>query len=50
VVTREHIEEALARWTGMPVAAIRQAVSGPEVPTQKPVAKKRARKPRKKSS
>jgi ATP-dependent Clp protease ATP-binding subunit ClpC len=50
VVTREHIEEALARWTGMRVAAIRQAVSSPEVQTQKPAAKKRARKPRKKSS
>jgi ATP-dependent Clp protease ATP-binding subunit ClpC len=36
VVTREHIEEALARWTGMRVAAIRQAVSSPEVQTQKP--------------
>ncbi|HEV8183659.1 MAG TPA: hypothetical protein VGQ61_14870, partial [Candidatus Angelobacter sp.] len=50
VVTREHIEEALARWTGMSVAAIRQAASGPEIQTQKPAAKKRARKPRKKSS
>jgi len=49
VVTREHIEEALARWTGMRVAAIRQAVSGPETQTQKPAAKKRARKSRKKS-
>jgi ATP-dependent Clp protease ATP-binding subunit ClpC len=51
VVTREHIEEALARWTGMPVAAIRQAASDPEIETRKPAtAKKRARKPRKKSS
>jgi len=49
-VTREHIEEALARWTGMPVAAIRQAVSAPEITTQKQGAKKRAKKPKKKSS
>jgi hypothetical protein len=34
----------------MSVAAIRQAASGPEIQTQKPAAKKRARKPRKKSS
>jgi ATP-dependent Clp protease ATP-binding subunit ClpC len=49
-VTREHIEEALARWTGMPVAAIREAASTPEITTQKPGAKKRAKKPKKKSS
>jgi len=50
VVTREHIEEALARWTGMRVAAVRQAALGPEIQTRKAPAKKRARKPRKKSS
>jgi ATP-dependent Clp protease ATP-binding subunit ClpC len=49
-VTREHIEEALARWTGMPVAVIRQAGSGPETATQKQGARKRARKSKKKSS
>ena len=49
-VTREHIEEALARWTGMPVAVIRQAGSGPETATQKQGARKRTRKPKKKSS
>jgi ATP-dependent Clp protease ATP-binding subunit ClpC len=49
-VTREHIEEALARWTGMPLAAIRQAASSPEITTQKQGAKKRAKKPKKKSS
>jgi len=49
-VTREHIEEALARWTGMPVAAIRQAASGPETATQKQGARKRATRPKKKSS
>jgi ATP-dependent Clp protease ATP-binding subunit ClpC len=49
-VTREHIEEALARWTGMPVAAIRQAASSPEITAQKQGAKKRAKKPKKKSS
>lgn len=50
VVTREHIEEALARWTGMPVAAVRQAASSPEITAQKQGAKKRAKKPKKKSS
>lgn len=51
IVTREHIEEALARWTGMSVAAVRQASSGPEMETQKPVAaRKRTTKPRKKKS
>jgi ATP-dependent Clp protease ATP-binding subunit ClpC len=49
-VTREHIEEALARWTGMPLAATRQAASSPEITTQKQGAKKRAKKPKKKSS
>jgi ATP-dependent Clp protease ATP-binding subunit ClpC len=49
-VTREHIDEALARWTGMPVAAIRQAASGTEIATQKQGAKKRAKKPKQKSS
>jgi len=51
VVTREHIEEALARWTGMKVAAVRQAASGPEMETQRPTAaRKRTRKPKKKKS
>jgi ATP-dependent Clp protease ATP-binding subunit ClpC len=49
-VTREHIEEALARWTGMPVAAIRQAASGPETAAQKQGARKRTTKSKKKSS
>jgi ATP-dependent Clp protease ATP-binding subunit ClpC len=49
-VTREHIEEALARWTGMPLAAVRQAASDPETATQKQGARNRARKPKKKSS
>ena len=51
VVTREHIEEALARWTGMSVAAVRQTSLAPEMETQKPAAaRKRARKPKKKKS
>jgi ATP-dependent Clp protease ATP-binding subunit ClpC len=51
VVTREHIEEALARWTGMSVAAIRQAASSPEIEEQKPAAaRKRTRKTKKKKS
>lgn len=51
VVTREHIEEALARWTSMPVAAVRQAASSPEMETQKPAAaRKGTRKPKKKKS
>ena len=50
-VTREHIEEALARWAGMSVAAVRQASQGPEMEMQKPAgARKRARRPKKKSS
>jgi ATP-dependent Clp protease ATP-binding subunit ClpC len=50
VVTREHIEEALARWTGMTVDAVRQAASASETATQKQGARKRARKPKNKSS
>ncbi|HET8891444.1 MAG TPA: Clp protease N-terminal domain-containing protein [Candidatus Angelobacter sp.] len=51
IVTREHIEEALARWTGMSVAAVRQASPGPEMETQKPaVRRKRTRMPKKKKS
>jgi hypothetical protein len=34
----------------MPLAAIRQAASSPEITTQKQGAKKRAKKPKKKSS
>lgn len=34
-VTVEHVEEMLARWTGMPVASIRQASSSPENIAQK---------------
>lgn len=49
-VSREHIEEALARWTGMPVVAIRQAASGRETVTGKQGARKRARTTKKKSS
>lgn len=51
IVTRERIEEALARWTGMSVAAVRQASPVPEMETEKPVAgRKRTRKPKKKKS
>jgi ATP-dependent Clp protease ATP-binding subunit ClpC len=51
IVTREHIEEALARWTEMSVAAVRQAASSPEMETQKPAAaRKRTKKPKKKAS
>jgi len=35
MVTREHIEEVLARWTGMPLAAIREGVSSnPAIETE----------------
>jgi ATP-dependent Clp protease ATP-binding subunit ClpC len=50
LVTREHIEEALARWTGMSVATVRQAASKAEITAQKSGYKKRAKKPKKKSS
>jgi ATP-dependent Clp protease ATP-binding subunit ClpC len=51
IVTREHIEEALSRWTGMTVAAIRQAASTPEIAAQKPAAgRKRTRKSKKHKS
>ena len=51
LVTREHIEEALARWTGMSVAAVRQASPGRETETEKPAAgRKRTRKSKKKKS
>ena len=33
-VTREHVEEVLARWTGVPVASIRQGPSSPHIDTQ----------------
>ncbi|MGZ4871633.1 MAG: AAA family ATPase [Candidatus Angelobacter sp.] len=36
IVTREHIEEALARWTGMPIDAVREASGNPEIEKQKP--------------
>ncbi len=51
-VTVEHIEEVLARWTGMPVAWIRQAPSSPEsvAQKQKPDARVREKKPRKRKS
>jgi len=51
-VTVEHIEEVLARWTGMPVAAIREASSLPEMTEgkQKPDTPARAKKQRKKKS
>jgi ATP-dependent Clp protease ATP-binding subunit ClpC len=52
IVTRGHIEEALARWTGTPVAAIRQKSSNAEIEAQRPVAapKLRAKRPKKKTS
>jgi len=35
MVTKEHVEEVLARWTGMPLAAIREGVSSnPTVETE----------------
>jgi ATP-dependent Clp protease ATP-binding subunit ClpC len=51
-VTVEHIEEVLARWTGMPVAAIREAPSPPEMTEgkQKPDAPRREKGQRKKKS
>ena len=51
IVTREHIEEALARWTGMSVAALRQSSPDPAMETGKPgAARKRTRKPKNKKS
>jgi ATP-dependent Clp protease ATP-binding subunit ClpC len=52
IVTREHIEEALARWTGTPGAAIRQESSNAEIEAQRPVAapQRRAKTPKKKTS
>ena len=35
VVAREDIEEALARWTGLTIEAVREATGKPEVDTQK---------------
>src|SRR6266853_170175 len=51
-VTVEHIEEVLARWTGMSVTAIRQGTSTPEIEAQEPSEepKQRVRKPKKKKS
>jgi ATP-dependent Clp protease ATP-binding subunit ClpC len=51
-VTVEHIEEVLARWTGMPVAAIREASSSPEMTEgkQKQDAPRREKKQRRKKS
>jgi ATP-dependent Clp protease ATP-binding subunit ClpC len=47
-VTVEHIEEVLARWTGMPVALIRQKCSSPaagqEQKPARPARKKRSKK------
>jgi ATP-dependent Clp protease ATP-binding subunit ClpC len=49
-VTVEHIEEVLARWTGMAVAAIRQGASAPGTETPEPSAEPQrpVRKPKKK--
>ena len=44
VVTREHIEEALARWTGMSIEAVRKASGNPETETQKLIPKKLKRR------
>jgi ATP-dependent Clp protease ATP-binding subunit ClpC len=51
-VTASHIEEVLARWTGMPVALIRQKCSSPEVagPEQRPKRPARKKRPKKKKS
>jgi ATP-dependent Clp protease ATP-binding subunit ClpA len=46
LVTREHIEEALAQWTGMPVQAVREASGNLEIETQK--LKTSPKKPKKK--
>jgi ATP-dependent Clp protease ATP-binding subunit ClpC len=41
MVTREHVEEVLARWTGTPLAAIREEVSShPPIETEPPPGKK----------
>jgi ATP-dependent Clp protease ATP-binding subunit ClpC len=41
MVTREHVEEVLARWTGTPLAAIREGVSSnPAIKTEGPPGKK----------
>ena len=47
-VTVEHIEGVLARWTGMPVALIRQKCSSPEAAGQAQEAKRPTRKKRSK--
>lgn len=48
IVGREHIEEALARWTGLPIKAVREATSNPEIETQK--LKTSPKKPKKRKS
>ena len=46
VVAKEDIEEALARWTGMPVEAVREVSGSSEIESQKlkTSPKKRSRK------
>ena len=44
VVAREHIEEALARWTGLSIEAVRKASGNPETETQKLIPKKPKRR------
>jgi ATP-dependent Clp protease ATP-binding subunit ClpC len=45
VVTKEDIEEALARWTGMPIEAVREISSNPIIGSQKmKTSKKRTKK------
>jgi len=44
VVAREHIEEALARWMGLPIEAIREATGKLEIETQKLIPKKPKRR------
>ncbi len=48
IVGREHIEEALARWTGLSIKAVREAFSKPEIETQK--LKTSPKKPKKRKS
>lgn len=52
-VTAAHVEEALARWTGMPVAAIREAPAAADIATEKQNAEQaegRKKQKKKKSS
>jgi ATP-dependent Clp protease ATP-binding subunit ClpC len=49
IVTKQDIEEALARWTGMPIEAVREVASHSKITTQEPKTSLQ-KKPRKRKS